>query len=148
MILVHRCIIYFILGHFRSKFDASLSCFFLTHKCKSLITSHRMLFAVTVSRNNEGWKRLNLARTFADKLETFTWLSEIRQNYIVESSISRLWIKCTRVHFTFHLKSDTLTWKHSPTGVEAFYTARQSFPQSLCTTPPKVHIPPCLWGGV
>lgn len=121
---------------------------FLTHKYKSLITSHRMLFAVTVNRNNQSWKKLNLARTLADKLETFTWLSEIRQNYIMESSISRLWIKCTLVHFTFHLKSDTLN-ESTAQQVHRHFTQLDSHFLRVSALPPqKFTYPPCLWGSM
>lgn len=107
-----------------SKFEASPSCFFSHIRVNLLSHSNRERMLVTVNKNNESWKKLNLAQTFTEKLETFdhTWLNKIKQNYYMKSSFSNLSIKCTLVHSTFHAQ-----WKHSPKAAAAFYLARQSF---------------------
>lgn len=114
------------------KFDASLSCF----------SSHRERMLVRVNKNNESWKKLNWAQTFAERLEkTFihTWLNKIKQNDYVKSSFSNLWIKCTLVHTTFHAQ-----WKHSPKGAAAFYSLDNHFlTEFLFSTTPKSSQTPC-----
>lgn len=121
-----------------SKFDASLSSFFSHIRVNVLSHSNRERMPVSVNNNNESWKKLNWAETFAEKLKTFdhTWLNKIKQNYYIKSSFSNLWMKCTLVH-------------SSPKAAAAFYLARQSFLNQFLSfylaLPPKVHRPPVRW---
>lgn len=81
-----------------------------------------------------------------------TWLGKIKQDDFMKSSFSSLWIKCTLVHFSFHLKWNLLNEAQSNRRSDILLGSTiisQPFPLSFfsCITPQKL-TDPCLWGGV
>lgn len=136
MIFRNWCIISF--ATFSFNIWCIIKLLFFSHTSVNLLShSNRERMLVTVNKNNESWKKLNLAQQLTEKLETFdhTWLNKIKQKNYMKSSFSNLWVKCTLVHLTFQAQ-----WKHSPKKQQHFtklnnYFLTNSSEFLFCTTP-------------
>lgn len=109
IILVH-CAKFFI---FNSALDAWLIiCFdvsglFPHPSVESTLNSSTDRKQITVSSNNR-LDKAKFGKNTPWQALHHTWPSKVKQDYIMKRSFSSLWIKCSLIHFSFHLKSNML----------------------------------------